>query len=76
MRHTRWHTIPYQKPTLVSTSNNVAFAELLLESKQSYYVIGKDHMALPVDIQQLPQGMYFLKASGEGYETSRPFTKF
>jgi len=30
------------------------------------YFSGKDHGALPVNIQKLPQGMYFLKASGEG----------
>jgi len=42
---------------------------------QPYYLSGKDHGALPVNIQKLPQGMYFLKASGEGYEASRPFTK-
>ena len=43
---------------------------------QPYYFSGKDHRALPVNIQKLPQGLYFLKASGEGYEASRPFTKF
>ena len=43
---------------------------------QPYYLSGKDHGALPVNIQKLPQGIYFLKASGEGYEASRPFTKF
>jgi len=43
---------------------------------QPYYLTGKDHTAIPVNIQKLPQGMYFLKASREGYETSKPFTKF
>ncbi len=44
--------------------------------RQPYYFNGKDHTTLPVNIQNLPQGLYFLKASGEGYEASRPFTKF
>ncbi len=43
---------------------------------QPYSINGKDHAAIPVNIQKLPQGLYFLKASGERYEASRPFTKF
>jgi len=42
---------------------------------QPFYLRGKDNGSLPVNIQKLPQGMYFLKVSGEGYDTSRPFTK-
>ena len=43
---------------------------------QPYYLSGKDHATIPVNIQKLPQGLYFLKVSGEGFDASRPFTKF
>ncbi len=43
---------------------------------QPYYLSSKDHPALTVNIQHFPKGLYFLKASGEGYEESRPFTRF
>ena len=43
---------------------------------QPVYLNGKDHGAFPINIQQLPQGMYILKATGEGYEASKSFTKF
>jgi len=43
---------------------------------QPVYLNGKDHGTFPINIQKLPQGIYVLKATGEGYEESRPFTKF
>ncbi len=43
---------------------------------QPYYLSGKDHQDIPVNIQKLPQGLYFLKVSMEGYEVSKAFTKF